>query len=235
MQKEENPECSHCNIRRKSIFCELNVGEVLLLNTSKHHSYYQKGQSLFGEGAYPRGLYCVSHGKIKITQTGVDGKEQIVHLAKSGDVLGYRALLSGDVYSCSALAMEDSTVCFIPKDIFHFMVEKNSRLGLQLIRLLSKELKDTEKKLTRIAQRPAKERVAQTILMLKDCYGFEKDGNTLDISLSREEIASISGTTRETAIRALVKLKEDRIIDLPGKKIQILNYTVLLKTANLTD
>ncbi|MFI5148171.1 MAG: Crp/Fnr family transcriptional regulator [Bacteroidia bacterium] len=205
------------------------------MDKSKHHSSYTKGQTIFCEGSYPRGLFCVNDGKIKITQTGVDGKEQIVHLARNADVLGYRALLSGDAYSCSAIAMEDSTICFIPKDAFLFLVEKNSRLGLQLINLLSKELRNTENKLTQIAQRPARERVAQTILLLKECYGFASDGITLNIMISREEIASMSGTTRETAIRVLVKLNAEKVIALKGKKIQIRDPAELVKTANLTD
>lgn len=235
MQKTAYTDCVNCNVRSKSIFCELNTGEVQLLNSAKNTIVYKKGTSIFHEGSYPRGLYCVNKGKIKVTQIGIDGKEQIVHLAKDADVMGYRAILSGDKYSCSATAMEDSSLCFIPKDVFFSLVEKNPKLALQVIHLFSKELKETEKKITSISQRPVKERIAQSLLLLKECYGFEKDGCTIDIVITREEIANISSTTRETAIRFLFELKEDKIIELSGKKIKILHHNALLKAANVFD
>ncbi len=233
--KEHYIECTNCNVRFKSIFCELNSDEAQLLDIAKKCIRHKKGESIFHEGTYPRGLYCVFNGKIKVTQIGVDGKEQIVHLAKNADVMGYRAILGGDKYSCSAVALEDSLLCFIPKDVFLSLVEKNSKVALQVIHLFSKELKDAEKKITSIAQRPVKERIAQSLLLLKECYGLEKDDCTINISITREEIANISGTTRETAIRILFELKEDKIIDLPGKKIKILRPDALHRIANVFD
>lgn len=233
--KEHYIECINCNVRFKSIFCDLNADEAQLLDVTKKCIKYKKGETIFHEGTFPRGLYCVYNGKIKVTQIGVDGKEQIVHLAKNSDVMGYRAILGGDKYSCSAVALEDSLLCFIPKDVFFSLVEKNSKVALQVIHLFSKELKDAEKKITSLAQRPVKERVAQSLLLLKECYGFEKDGCTINIGITREEIANITGTTRETAIRILFELKEEKIIDLSGKKIKILRLDALLKTANVFD
>lgn len=235
MTQIEHHKCIDCKVRSESIFCELKTGEVLLLDSEKKCISYKKGQSIFGEGLYPRGLYCVSEGKIKITQLGIDGKEQIVHLAKVADVMGYRAILSGDKYSCSAVALEDSLLCFIPKDVFFSLVEKNSKLAFQVIHLFSKELKEAENKITNTAQRPVKERIAQCLLLLKERYGFKKDGCTINVIITREEIANISGTTRETATRVLFGLKDDQIIDLSGKKIKILKHKALLKTANVFD
>jgi CRP-like cAMP-binding protein len=235
MSKTEHPDCGNCSTGLQSIFCELATDEVQQLTASKSCVLFKKGQAVFLEGTYPRGLYCVHKGKIKVTQIGIDGREQIVHLAKDTDVMGYRAILSSDKYSCSAIAMEDSSLCFIPKEIFLSLVEKNSKFALQVIQLFSKELKDAEKKITSIAQRPVKERIAQSLLLLKEHYGFEKDGCTIDIVVTREEIANISGTTRETVIRALFELQKDNIIELSGKKIRILNNNALRKTANAFD
>ena len=231
----EHPKCVDCKVRSESIFCELNKVEVELLNSEKKCFSYKKGESIFREGYYPRGLYCVHAGKAKVTQMGVDGKEQIVHLAKNSDVMGYRAILSGDKYSCSAVAIEDSLLCFIPKDTFFSLVEKNSKLAFQVINLFSKELKEAENKITNTAQRPVKERVAQCLLLLKDRYGFKQDGCTINVIITREEIANISGTTRETATRVLFGLKENQVIDLSGKKIKILQHKALLKIANVFD
>ncbi len=229
------PQCYKCNTRSKSIFCELSNSDLAILNSFKHYANYKKGQLVFQEGSYPRGLYCVFSGKLKITQTGVDGKEQIIHLAKQGDTLGYRAILSGDKYSCSALALENASLCFIAKDVFYSLVEKNAGVALQIINLFSKELKDAERKITSFAQNSIKERLAQSLLLLKENYGLENDGYTINASVTREEIANITGTTRETAIRNLFELNDDGIIELKGKKIKIISLQELIKTANVFD
>lgn len=234
-QSQSLHNCINCNVREKSIFCELNATEVLALDAAKSTVEYKKGDLIFNEGAAPRGLYCLSNGKIKVSQLGVDGKEQIVHLAKDGDVMGYRAILSGDTYSCTATAIEDSSLCFIPKNTFLAMVEGNSKLALQIVHLFSIELKDAEKKITRTAQRPVKERLAQCLLLLKESYGFEEDCVTINVTITREELANIAGTTRETATRLLYELNNDKVIELCGKKIKIISLQNLTKEARLFD
>ncbi len=228
-------DCHTCKFRMRSVFSDLSPEELELINESKTCSIYKKGQIVFHERAYPHGLFCVNEGKIKLVRAGTDGKEQIVHLAKNGDVMGYRALLSGDKYSCSAVTMEDSSLCFIPKTVFTGMVEKSPRLALQMIRLLSNELKQAEKNITNFTQKPVKERLAQSLLLLKETYGFEEDNQTLNIAVTREEIANIAGSTRETVARTLSELNEDKVVELNGKKIKILQFKKLVDIANISD
>ena len=232
MKRNENPDCKTCAVYPKSVFCALKNAELEVLNQSKSCQQFKKGEYVFRQGSYPRGLHCINNGKLKLIQEGADGKEQILHLAKSADIMGYRAILSGDRYSCSAIAVENSSICFIPNETFFYLIDGNSRIALQIIHLFSKELKIAESKITHMAQRPAKERIAQSLLQLKENYGFENDGKTLNILLSREEIANISATTRETVTRILFDLKNKGIIELQGKKIKILEINSLLTIAN---
>lgn len=231
----ENADSLQFNIQFKSIFQELSPGEMQALLSVTRCVTLKKGQPVFREGTYPKGLYYVNQGKIKVIQTGLDGKEQIVHFAKDTDIMGYRAILSGDQYSCSAVAMVNSSIYFIPKDHFFSLIENNSKFSLQLFHLFSKELKEAEKKITSIAQRPVKERIAQSIQLLIEYYGFEKDGSTMAIVITREEIANISGSSRETVIRVLTEFQEDNILELSGKKIRILQPAALRKAANFFD
>lgn len=77
---------------------------------------------------------------------GDEGKEQIVRLAKSGDIVGYKALLSGDRYSATATALEDCNVCFIPREIFLVILQKDAALSFEMMKVLSDELKKAEEK-----------------------------------------------------------------------------------------
>jgi CRP/FNR family transcriptional regulator len=166
---------------------------------------------------------------------GDDGKEQIIRLIKNGDVVGYRALLSGDRYSATAVALEDTQVCFIPKELFVNVLKKDARLAFEMMKLLSDELHKTEVKLTHLAQKPVRERLAEVLLFIKETYGFEEDGITLDLRLSREEIANLVGTATESTIRLLAEFKRQNMVELDGKKIKIIDQKRLVTTANLQD
>lgn len=166
---------------------------------------------------------------------GDDGKDQIIRLVKAGDILGYRALLSGERYSASAEALEDTQVCFIPRDLFIKVLKLDSNLAFEMMKLLSDELHRAEIKLTHLAQKPIRERLAETLLFIKETYGYEADGVTLNVRLSREDIANLVGTATESAIRLLSEFKKEGLIELEGKKIKIMQPRELLKTANLQD
>ncbi len=194
---------------------------------------FKKGQVIFSEGGHPLGLFCINDGKVKIEHSGVDGKEQIVRMAKGGDVLGYRALLSNERYNASAVALDDTDVCFIPKDPFFNVLKTNPGLSLDIIKMLSSELRKAEETITDLAQKPVRERMAEALLFLKETYGFEEDGQTINVILSREDIANLVGTATETAIRLLSEFKKDGIVESVGKKLRIANIEKLIKTANI--
>ncbi len=234
-KQKETPSCDKCESTHNSIFCVLSREELSILSQSKSHNYYKKGQVIFYEGNHPQGLYCIFSGKVKIHKLGHDGRDQILRLAKKGNVIGYRALVSEDNYHASATAIEDSLVCFFPKSTCHSKIIADPVLSIQIIKLLSTDLKAAEQKAVSMVQRQVKERIAETILMLKEFFGLETDNATINTVLTRESIGNISGTTTETAIRVLSDLQKHKVINLIGKKIAILNTPELIRIANLTD
>jgi CRP-like cAMP-binding protein len=235
IKRFEVPSCETCSSRINSIFCSLPKNELEELSIEKACNLYQRGQNVFYEGGYPNGLYCVNKGKLKVFQVGNEGKEQIIRLVKEGEVLGYRSLLSGERYRATATVMEDAVICFIPRNIFFELLQKDSALSMKVMKLLSGELKNAINKITGLAQKPVRERLAESLLILKEYFGLEKDGATINIMLSREEMANIVGTATETTIRLLSDLKKEKVIELDGKKIKITNPDKLIKIANLTD
>lgn len=231
----QHPACETCQSRIKSVFCHLDEDNLKDLSIHKTCSIIPKGQTIFWEGNKAHGMYCINIGVVKLSILGVDGKEQIVRMVKAGDILGYRALITGEEYTSSAVAMEDTTVCHIPRENFIKLLEENSELSMGVMKLLSKELDSAEKTISSLAQKQVRERVAETLLMLKEFYGTEEDGFTIQVPVSRYDIASIVGTARETATRLLSELKHEKVIDFDAKKIKILNPKELILIANLTD
>lgn len=228
-------ECANCDRRGRSIFCNTH-GEMLdTISESKSCMVYKKGQVIFQEGGHPLGVYCVNRGKIKLALQGDEGREQIVRMAKEGDVLGYRSMLVNERYNATATVLEDSQICFIPRESFLQVLKADAALSFEVMKLMSQQLRETEMKLTHLAQKPVRERVAETLLFLKETYGFEPDSTNLAVQLTREEIANLVGTATETVIRLLSELNKDGIIALNGKKISINKPRELANVANLND
>jgi CRP/FNR family transcriptional regulator len=212
----------------------LNDNQVNELALDKSCNIYKKGQLIFYEGNRPTGLYCVNQGKVKIFQTGEEGKEQILRLAKEGDLLGYRSLISGEPYSASGAVMEDAVVCYVPRKTFFELLQKNSELSTRMMQLLSHDLKEAEARITGLAQKPVRERMAETILMLREFYGTDDD-EIIKASVSREDIAGIVGTSTETCIRVIAEFKHEKLIELAGKRIKVANLNGLIKAAHVFD
>lgn len=235
--KISNPhtDCQLCESRYRSIFCGMDKNELAELNDGKGCTSYKKGQLIFKQGSYPHGLYCLNGGKAKLFQLAENGREQIVRLTKPGDILGYRALLSGEQYTSSAEAIEDCNVCFIPKQVFLKFLETNTSLSMQVMKLLANDLKNAEHKVTDLAQKPVRERMAEALLYLKEVYGLEKDNATINVVMRREDLANIAGTATETAIRILADMKNDGLLEFLGKKIKILKFRELVHLANIPE
>lgn len=226
--------CDKCVSKNKGIFCELEELALADVSQNKVMNTYKKGHDIFLQGNPSFGLYCINSGKIKITKTGLDGKESIVRIASAGDVLGHRSLFSNENYSATATTIEETTLCFIDKKYIHNALKKEPSIALNLIQQLSREMGSAENRSASLSQKSVKERLCELLLTLKSSYGIVEDNRTrLDIKLTREEMASMIGTSVETVIRFMTELKDEGMIVQEGKVIFIISEDALLEAANL--
>lgn len=231
----EQPKCETCGSRHLSVFCSIANDEIKSIDESKGCNFYNKGQVIFHEGNRTKGVYCINKGKVKIYQIGSEGKEQIIRFAKAGDVIGYRAMLSEEPLSASAASLEnDTTICFIPQDQILSMITQNPNFNFKLLKMLSHELGEAAKVITDLAQKPVRERLAETLLILKNTFDVDND-KIIQVKLSREELANIVGTATESVIRLLSEFKKDKIIALEGRDIKLLNIPELTRIANVFE
>jgi CRP/FNR family transcriptional regulator len=227
--------CAQCPARANSIFSDLNGSDVNTVSTSKGSRSYQRGEIIFYAGNRPTGLYCIHQGRVKLYKMGNDGREQIIRLAGAGDVIGYRSLLSGESYGLYAEALEPVRICHIPKSVFSSLLEQSYDLSGQVMRLLASDLRTAEEKIVDMALKPVSERVAETLLMLRDTYGVMQDEMTINMRLTRFDLANYVGAATESVSRQLSKFKGDGIIELVGRKIRIMDHRALVDAANLGD
>ncbi|MCU0454935.1 MAG: Crp/Fnr family transcriptional regulator [Bacteroidales bacterium] len=226
------PFCDKCAFETGAIFRHLGHEEADIINFEKEFRQFRRGELLYNEGSRISGFYCIHKGIIKVFKTGLDGKEQIIRFAKPGDIIAYRSVLSNEVACTSARVIEDSQVCFIPAEILISLVKSNSTFAHELLKLACHELGEANSFITDIAQKTVRERLAEILLLLVEDFGLDEQ-DYLQISLTREELANIVGTATESVIRLLSEFKSDRLVELNGRKIKILNKKGLEKISNV--
>ena len=226
------PFCDKCAFETGAIFKHLTHDELDILNFEKEFRQFKRGEILYNEGGRISGFYCIRKGIVKVFKTGFDGKEQIIRFAKPGDIIAYRSVLSNEPACTSAKVIEDCSACFIPSEILIKLVKTNSGFAYEILKLACHELGEANAFITDIAQKTVRERLAEIILLLVTDFGLDPQ-NYLQISLTREELANIVGTATESVIRLLSEFKSDKLVELNGRKIKILNKKGLEKISNV--
>ncbi|MEO0037958.1 MAG: hypothetical protein RIQ59_1169 [Bacteroidota bacterium] len=222
--------CEQCIVREFSSLKALNKEELLKMAECKTSYTIKKGEPIFEEGESVNGIFCVKDGVCKLSKLSANGKDQIVKLVKSGELLGQRSLISEEPTNLSAVALEDMEVCFIPKTEIMNFFNQNNQFSMNVMRNICGDLKDADDHMVSMAQKNVKERLAETLLHLEDTFGKNSDGS-LHIQLSRDELAGMIGTATESCIRLLSELNKSGLIDLSGKKITILDRNKLKRMA----
>lgn len=228
--------CLICPVRHLNAFQSFEPKVVELISDEKRSTLYSKGQVVFYEGNPSYGLYCINSGKVKLYKTTQGGKRLTLRIANPGDQLGYLSLLSDQPYSATAEVLEDAVICFIDRRTIYPHLSKKKDASWAILRMLAKELILAQDRATDIAHRPVRERMAGLLLLLKEKYGQEDaEGVRLEISLSREDLADLIGTTTETAVRVLSDFRQEHLIKDKNRHILLLAPKKLAKAAGFLD
>lgn len=221
------------DFKSESIFTDLPLDDLELLTANKSEQIYTKGEIIFREGAFPSGIFYITDGKVKKYKVDKDGREQIIYVANSGELLGYHAVLSEDRYPDSAAALEESKIAFIPKEDFLATIQQSDILTRRLLKTLSHEFAVLANSLTMYAQKSVRERLALQLIVIREKYKVNfQPGMPVEINMSRDDLASLVGTARENVVRVLSEFKEDKILETKGRKIIVHDVGQLIKIAN---
>jgi len=211
-------------------FMDAARGLEELRNLSKDRKLrqYKAKTNIYLEGDIANALYLITKGQVKTYKTNNDGKDYITGLHKEGDFIGYMALLEDTSHHESAMILEDSEICIIPKDDFMNLIYNNRDVANRFIQMLSNNLIEKEEQLLTLAYSSVRQRVAEALLMLNERLDEEQQKKE-GISITRENLAGIVGTAIESVIRTLSDFREEKTIEIVGKKIIIINKEKLKK------
>ncbi len=229
--------CNVLNIRNLSFESD----KILSSLSEKDRAYFlsfaqalsfKKGKLIFYQNGMPTGVFLIKSGKAKIYKTGAYGKDQIFYIYKNGDLFGYHALLCNENYEESCEAIEDCEVLFVNKYDFKFLLTKIPQIQLLIIQNISHEFGVLVNTITILAQKNLRERLALYLVILKERYQEEGNART-QIVLSREDLANVIGTTRESLGRLLKEFREDQLIKIDKRAIEVINLKKVQEIANV--
>ena len=193
---------------------------------------FNKGGIIFEDGEVPSGIFFLNKGTAKLSKQGVYGKDQILRFIKEGDLIGYRSLLCGEDFQAKAEAMTEVEATFLPSTLFLQLLEVAPKFSFVMLQKIAFELGESSNTVTFLAQKTVRERLAEILLLLEQKLGTDPEG-FIKISLTREEIANIIGTATESAIRLISEFKQDKLIEVEGRNIKILNHEKLIRLGHV--
>ncbi len=194
---------------------------------------FRKNDLIYLEDEWPKDLMCLFKGKVKICKSGVGGRSQIIRIVRPMQYFGYRAYFAREQYVTAASAFEACTVCMIPMELIEQFLRENGNLALFFIQMLSVDLGIADQRVVSLTQKHVRGRLAESLLFLKESYGLEEDGATINIYLAREDLANLSNMTTSNAIRTLSNFVNERIIAIDGRKIKIIDEERLHKVSRI--
>lgn len=206
--------------KKVPIFQSLSNEEILKVAKMTNHIQFQKGQILIQEGERSNTLYIINKGKVKLSKYTSDGKEQILYIMTAGDFFGELRLFNEDeVSNFTAIAIEGTEICQLTKGNLDQIMLENPEISLKIVTSLTKRLAHTENLAQNLATKDPEIRIIHMILEFCHRFGTQvNNGIVIHLPITREEIASYVGVTRETISRKFSKFEELGLITISGNK-----------------
>ncbi len=192
---------------------------------------YKRKHLIYSEGNRPGRLFYIVKGKVKVFKTNDEGKELVTDLYTPGDFFGHVALLEEGPYTDSAEALEDTELVGISKEDFEKLMNSDKEISHQFIMLLARNITEKENQLIGLAYNSLRKKVAEALVALQKKYNPKKE-KSFEININRGSLASIAGTATESLIRTLGDFRNEKLIDIKGSSIVILNNDKLEHLAN---
>ncbi len=206
-------------LRNIELFSSLTDDELREITMNLVIKKFGKGQTILYEEDTNEYMYIIFEGEVKAIQTTEEGKEIILAMHGSGDFFGEISLLDGKTIPARVLATKDSITAIISKKGFYSLLSHN-KVAIKMSQILCSRLRESWAKVQMLNFNNASQRVKMLLIMLSDKYGSKSDeGIILKIKLTHQDLAEMSGMTRETVTRVIDKLQKSGEIEILKNKV----------------
>lgn len=214
----ESGNCKNCNCKT-SVFKNLLPDELELINTSRYTAHYKAGEILFKQGTPSPHFVCITKGLAKLYIEGY-GKNLILALVTPVDYIFGPGIYVDNRHYYSAAAVEDTTTCLVDVNIFKQLIRQNPDFAEEFICRVSRQAISNFSQLVSLTQKQMPGRIADVLFYLSEKIYCK---NPFEITISRQDLADLSGMSKESSIRILKELKEEGILKITGNTVEILN------------
>ena len=217
--------------RPRQLTSELReIKELEHLHQNRQRRKYSVKSVIYEEGDIANECYFIESGKVKTVLSNDMGKNFVTHIYKKGEYFGYMPMLKNHAHTESAYALTNVELSIIPKIELMQLIFTNQDLSSSFIKLLANNIEEKEKQLISLAYNSIRKRVAQVLLTLEE--RFEKEEKNDPITIKRDDLAAMAGTTKETVIRTLTDFKNEGIIKINHANIHIVKRESLVSMPN---
>mgnify|MGYP002079022380 CR=1 FL=1 len=228
MYKVTNAKASSCHdCKEKSCAAAvLSSIELELINGNSREAHFKKGDIILHEGSMTSHIIYLKSGLVKEYQRGSGDSEQILQLVKKFTYLGLPSLFGDRINHYSYAALENITVCYIDLNVFTQLIRENGNFAFEILVSLSRDSLNNFHRFMSQSQKKTYGRVADALLYFSEII---YEGESFEVPFSRQELADLIGISRESATRVLTKFKEEGILRMEGRTIEIINPDLLQK------
>lgn len=223
---------SQIDLKSMEIFNDLTEAEFADLSKKVSLTRLKKNTVVYHEGSHLGGMYIVLTGVLKIYKTGFEGKEQIIRFARSGEPLAYRSIICDEQACTTAETLYETSLCYVPSEDLLKLISSNNKFAITMLKRACMELGESNEFVIDLAQKTVRERLAEVLLRLMEIFDLDEE-KRLRIALTREDLANLVGTATESVIRLLSEFKADKLVELQGRYIKMLNIPQLVKIGNI--
>ena len=225
-----NPACFDCQGRHRAEWSSLDPSDLEFLEAAKTCNVYQPGQVVFYEGNTCLGIHCIESGSVKLRRAGPKGEDVIVGLRGSGSTLGYLAYFGDRGYTATAEALSACRICFIDRAAVKTLIHRSPSLGLAFLRRMADDVDRSEAERVKALALPLRARAAHLLLVLKDRSAQADDEGrlTIEMPLSRRDLAAMLGTRPETVSRLIRDFAADGVAHFDQRQVVVPDLDVLL-------
>jgi CRP/FNR family transcriptional regulator/CRP/FNR family cyclic AMP-dependent transcriptional regulator len=196
---------------------------------------FGQGDIIFREGDPGRVLYLVYSGQVRIFINGLSGTEtSVILFGRPGDMFGELAVIDGLPRSATAVAMEDTVLYTMDREVFREQMRRCPQLALNFMKVLSNRVRHNTQQIDTLATLPVPQRLARKLMELAQDYGrVESDGVSIHMTLTQGQLASLIGATRESTNKSLRDFKQREWIQMKNGRIIILDPDALREQVSL--
>jgi CRP-like cAMP-binding protein len=215
--------CAVCHVGPRSDWHGLDDAAFALLARGRRRRDYGAGEIVFAQGAENNGVYCVSGGTVGIRRLDNYGNSVLLGLAYPGDTIGYRSFLIGGEHKTSAEALGPSVVCHIDRTAISELLARNPALGLRFLKRSIGETEHAHDMMFRQATLSNRHKLVHLLLVLVRRHGRPNSNGSqsIDLPVSRRDLASMVGTRHETISRIIGRLETDGVAHFSGRQVTI--------------